>query len=112
MFFHNVERSLVDDDEVKIEATGIAFKLDNPERLTIDSLQNGNILCLDAQNYSLQKLLDELYHTDTLSIRDNDQLDLKLYSKKEEGYTKDQLLDVLKEHYTFKKVSDSISKNE
>lgn len=112
LFFHNVERSLVNDDAVKIETTGIAFKVDKQERLNIDSLQNGNILCLDAQNYSLQKLLDELYHTDTLKIRDNDQLDLKIFSKKDAGYSKNQLLEVLQEHYTFKKVTDSISKSE
>ena len=112
LFFHNVEQNLVDDDNVKIEATGIAFKVDKQERLNIDSLQDGNILCLDAQNYSLQKLIDELYLADTLKIRDNDQLNLKLFSKKEEGYSKNQLLEVLKEHYTFKKVTDSISKNE
>lgn len=111
LFFHNVERSLVDDAAVKIETTGIAFKLDTPERLNVDSLKNGNLLCLEAQNYSLQKLVDTLYHTDTLQIRDNDQLDLKLFSKKEEGYAKAELLEVLEEYYTFKKTTDSGSKS-
>ncbi|MDP5043620.1 MAG: CPBP family intramembrane metalloprotease [Leeuwenhoekiella sp.] len=107
LFFHNVERVLVDNENVNFKATGIAFTVERASTLSFDTLNDGNILCLEAQNYSLQKVVDILYPSDSLKIRDNDQVDFHLISKTSEGYAKEEFLKVLKEHYTFKKTKDS-----
>ncbi|MAW95112.1 MULTISPECIES: CPBP family intramembrane glutamic endopeptidase [unclassified Leeuwenhoekiella] len=103
--FHNVERPLVDDEQVSIETTGIAFEVARESRMVYDSASNGNLLCLEAQNYELQNLVDHFYPKDSLKVRDNDRLDLKLYSKTDEGYPREALLEVLEEHYTLRKAS-------
>lgn len=103
--FHNVERPLVDDEEVSIQTTGIAFEVKRPTLLSYDKAPNGNLLCLEVQNYELQNLIDHFYAEDLLKVRDNDQLDLKLYSKSDEGYSKEDLLKVLKEHFTLLEAS-------
>ncbi|PHQ30359.1 CPBP family intramembrane glutamic endopeptidase [Leeuwenhoekiella nanhaiensis] len=105
LVFHNVERSLVDDEQVSIKTTGIAFEVDRSTRMTYDSSPEGNLLCLEAQNYELQELIDHFYAKDSLKVRDNDRLDLKLYSKTGEGYSREALLEVLEEHYTLHKAS-------
>ena len=107
LFFHNVERIVVDDENVIIKATGIAYTVDRKPKFNRDTLNNGNILCLEAQNYSLQDIVDALYKGDSLKIRDNDQLDLVVFSKNAEGYSKADFLTVLKENFTFKKTIDS-----
>ena len=101
-FYHNVERELVDNEAVKIFTTGLSFKVDDTSYVSYDSLKNGNLLCLDAQNYSLQTLIDSLYPAKNLKVRDNNQLDLKLYSKTSKGYAREELLEVFKEHFTLK----------
>ena len=106
--FHNVERPLVDNEQVSIETTGIAFEVERSTRMVYDSAPNGNLLCLEAQNYELQNLIDHFYTKDSIQVRDNDRLDLKLYSKSDEGYSREDLLEVLEEHYTLiKPTSDN-----
>lgn len=105
--FHNVERPLVDDEQVSIQTTGIAFEVERPTLLNYDKAPNGNLLCLEVQNYELQDLIDQFYANDSLKVRDNDQLDLKLYSRTEEGYPKEDLLKVLKEHFTLLEAPES-----
>ena len=106
--FHNVERPLVDNEQVSIETTGIAFEVERSTRMVYDSAPNGNLLCLEAQNYELQNLIDHFYTKDSIQVRDNDRLDLKLYSKTDEGYSREDLLEVLEEHYTLiKPTSDN-----
>ncbi|MCC4213370.1 CPBP family intramembrane glutamic endopeptidase [Leeuwenhoekiella parthenopeia] len=106
--FHNVERPLVDNEQVSIETTGIAFEVERSTRMVYDSAPNGNLLCLEAQNYELQNLIDHFYTKDSIQVRDNDRLDLKLYSKTDEGYSREDLLEVLEGHYTLiKPTSDN-----
>ncbi|MFI8380307.1 CPBP family intramembrane glutamic endopeptidase [Leeuwenhoekiella sp. NPDC079379] len=107
LFFHNVERELINNENVIFKATGIAFTVERASNMSFDTLNNGNLLCLEVQNYSLQKVVDKLYPSDSLKIRDNDQVDFNLISKTPEGYAKEEFLKVLKEHYTFKKSKDS-----
>ncbi|MEE3226246.1 MAG: CPBP family intramembrane glutamic endopeptidase [Bacteroidota bacterium] len=107
LFYHNVMIPLVDDDAVKIEAAGLAFEVEETSILHFDTTQQGNLLCLEAQNYSLQKLVDSLYTSDTLKLRDNELINLHLLSKQDSGFTKLKFLETLQEHYVFKKVVDS-----
>ena len=109
LFFHNVERDLVDNEKVRIKTTGIAFTVERNPSFSCDTLQNGNLLCLRAENISLQSIIDTLYPNQLLIIRDNDQLDLNLFSKTAEGYSKEEFIEVLKENYTFKKAADTSS---
>ncbi len=97
--FHNVERPLIDNDQVSIQTTGIAFEVERPAQMTYDRTENGNFLCLEAQNYSLQELIDHFYANDSLKVRDRDQLDLQLYSKNSDGYSKEEFLKILKEEF-------------
>ena len=113
LFYHNVFMTLVDDEEVKIEAAGLTYLVDEAPRLTFETTSNGNLLCLEAQNFSLQKVVNALYEEqDSLIIRDNERLHLKLISKQDSGYSKTKFLETLKEHYVFKKVLDSTSNKE
>ena len=67
----------------------------------------------DEGKFSLQKVVNALYEEqDSLIIRDNERLHLKLISKQDSGYSKTKFLETLKEHYVFKKVVDSTSNKE